>query len=136
MLKNSFFLLFYYAQCTLIDMLFIFNIQYFHFLVATQGLLREGEDHLFHRVEPPQENFPIPFQGPADSYPPLEVLPMATPPPREGRRKCYPACKGGAGFCQGRCVLRDGLRAGEMFQEPLLLISDVTIYTQFLKIPK
>ena len=85
-------------------MLFIFNIQYFHFLVATQGLLREGEDHLFHRVDPPQENFPIPFQGPADSYPPLEGLPMATPPPREGRRKCYPACKGGAGFCQGRCV--------------------------------
>merc|ERR1711988_72048 len=63
------------------------------FSVATQGLFRQGEDHLFHRVDPPQ-----------DRYPPLEVLPMATPPPREGRRKCYPACKGGAGFCQGRCV--------------------------------
>merc|ERR1711988_33297 len=59
------------------------------FSVATQGLLREGEDHLFHRVDPPQ-----------DRYPPLEVLPMATPPPREGRRKCYPACKGGRDFAR------------------------------------
>ena len=86
-------------------MLFIFNIHNFHLLVATQGLLREGEDHLSHRVDPPQENFPIntPLR-PADNHTPLEVLPMATPPPREGRRKCYPACKGGAGFCHGRCV--------------------------------
>ena len=100
----------FYYLCILIDMLFIFNIQYFHFLVATQGLLREGEDHLFHRVDPPHENLPTPL-SPADSYPPLEVLPWVTPPPYttstqqpQARRKCYPACKGGAGFCQGRCV--------------------------------
>merc|ERR1712038_736416 len=69
------------------------------FSVATQGLLREGEDHLFHRVDPPQEfswqeNFPI-------NTPPPTTTTTQQP---QARRKCYPACKGGAGFCHGRCV--------------------------------
>ena len=54
-------------------------------------------------------------------------------PTTRSKEEMLPSVQRWGGILPGTlCLLRDGLRAGEMFQEPLLLISDVTIYTPFL----
>ena len=74
----------------------------FH-IVATQGLLREGEDHLTRYFEDyiDQGSYPINTpMSPVDDDTPKDS-PKDEP---MKRRVCYPACRGSAKYCHGRCV--------------------------------
>ena len=71
--------------------------------MATQGLLREGEDHLTRYFEDYIDQGSYPINTP--------MTPVDDDTPKDNpkdepmkRRVCYPACRGSAKYCHGRCV--------------------------------
>ena len=71
--------------------------------MATQGLLREGEDHLPRYFEDYIDQGSYPINTPMS--PVTDDTPKDNPKDEPMKRRvCYPACSGSAKYCHGRCV--------------------------------